>query len=47
MTFIIHYKNGRREVYVNHYDGNDEHERDSAWEDVHDIYPNADYIEEY
>ena len=27
MTFIIHFKDGHRESYSNHYDENDEHER--------------------
>ena len=47
MTFIIHFKDGHREPYSNHYDENDEHERDSAWDDVYRTFPNADYIEEF
>lgn len=35
MTFIVHFKDGHRETYSNHYDENDEHERDAAWDDVY------------
>lgn len=31
MTFIIHFKDGHRETYSNHYD---DPERDAAWDDV-------------
>lgn len=34
MTFIVHFKDGHREQYSNHYNEDDKHER------------NADYIEE-
>lgn len=44
MTFIIHFKDGRRETYNNRYD---EHERDAAWDDVYMRFPEADYIEEF
>ena len=37
MTFIIHFKDGHRETYSNHYDEND----------VYMTFPNADYIEEF
>lgn len=30
MTFIVHFKDGHRETYSNHYDENDEQERDAA-----------------
>ena len=30
MTFIIHFKDGHRETYNNHYNENNEHERDAA-----------------
>lgn len=30
MTFIIHFKDNHRETYSNHYDEDDEHERDAA-----------------
>lgn len=43
MTFIIHFKDGHRETYSNHYDENDEHERDAAWDDVYVAFPDADY----
>ena len=44
MTFIVWHKNGSREMYSNRYD---EHEVDTAWEDVYMTFPNADYIESY
>ena len=47
MTFIIHFKDGHRETYSNHYDENDDPERDAAWDDVYRTFPNADYIEEF
>lgn len=47
MTFIIHFKDGHRESYSNHYDENDEHERDGAWDDAYATFPDADYIEEF
>lgn len=47
MTFIIHFKDGHREQYSNHYDENIEHERDTAWDDVYMQFPDADYIEEF
>lgn len=30
MTFIIHFKDGHRETYSNHYDENDEHDLSSV-----------------
>lgn len=47
MTFIIHYKDGSRETYSNHYDKDDEMEVDAAWDDVYITFPNADYIEAF
>lgn len=47
MTFIIHFKDGHRETYGNSYDEYDEHERDAAWDDVYETFPNADYIEAF
>ena len=47
MTFIITNKDGSRTQYSNHYDEDDEHERDAAWDDVYMTFPNADYIEEF
>lgn len=47
MTFIVHFKDGHREQYSNHYDESDEAERDAAWDDVYNEFPNADYIEEF
>lgn len=45
MTFIVWHKNGTREQYSNRYDEDIEEERDLAWEDVRNTFPNADYIE--
>lgn len=47
MEFIVHFKDNHREHYSNNYDENDEHERDSAWDDVRMTFPNADYIEAF
>lgn len=47
MTFIIHHKDGTRETYSNRYDEDDEYQRDAAFDDVHMMFPNADYIEEF
>ena len=46
MRFFIHFKDGHRETYISNYDGDDEQEKDLAWEDVYMTYPEADYIEE-
>jgi hypothetical protein len=46
MTFIIHHKDGRREQYSNHYNENDEYERDAAFDDCYMRFPNC-YIEEF
>ena len=47
MTFIIHFKDNHRETYSNHYDEYDEHERDAAWDDAYETFPDADYIEAF
>ena len=47
MTFIITNKDGSKTQYSNHYDEDDEHERDAAWDDVYMTFPNADYIEQF
>lgn len=47
MTFIIFHKDGRRETYSNRYDEDKEHEVDAAWDDVYNMFPNADYIERF
>lgn len=44
MTFIV-WVNNNREQYSNKYDENNEEERDLAWEDVRNTFPNAEYIE--
>lgn len=47
MTFIIHFKNGRRKTYSNRYNENIEHERDAAWDDAYATFPDAEYIESF
>ena len=47
MTFIIHFKDGTRRQYSNHYDEYDEHQNDAGWDDVYMKFPDADYIEEF
>lgn len=47
MTFIIFHKNNRRTSYSNRYDEDDEQERDAAWDDVYDRFPDAEYIEAF
>lgn len=47
MTFIVHFKDGHREQYSNHYNEDDEYERDAAWDDVYMTFPDAEYIEEF
>lgn len=47
MTFIVHLKDGRRIQYSNHYDEDDEQQRDAAWDDVYMTFPDADYIESF
>lgn len=47
MTFIVHFKDGHREQYSNHYNEDDEHKRDAAWDDVYAAFPDADYIESF
>lgn len=47
MTFIIHFKDGTRKQYNNHYNEDNEYEHDAAWDDVYMRFPDADYIEEF
>lgn len=47
MTFIVFYKDGTRKTYSNRYDEDDEHQRDIAWDDVNQAFPDAEYIEEF
>lgn len=47
MTFIIHFADGHRKSYSNRYDESIEHERDAAWDDVYDKFPEAAYIESF
>lgn len=45
MTFNIHFPDGHRETYTNHYDESDEQQRDAAFDDAYTRYPHC-YIEE-
>ncbi len=47
MTFIIHFKDKPRQTYNTWHDESDEHQRDAAWDDVYDRFPDADYIEQF
>lgn len=47
MTFIIHFKNKPRQTYSNRFNEDDERQRDAAWDDVYDQFPDAEYIEEF
>ena len=47
MTFIIHFKDGHRETYSNHYDKDDEHKGDATWDNVYMTFPDTDYIEAF
>lgn len=47
MTFIIFFKDGHRETYSNRYDEDNEQDRDAAWDDAYDKYPDAEYIESF
>lgn len=46
MTFVVYYNNPpKRRTYSNWYNESDEYERDAAWDDVREQFPDADYIE--
>lgn len=47
MTFIIFLQNGERQQYSNRYNKDIEQERDAAWDDVYDKFPDAKYIEPF
>lgn len=47
MVFIIHLKDGKRKQYANRYNEEIEEERDAAWDDVYDKFPDAEYIESF
>lgn len=47
MTFIIHFKDGHRQMYHNRYEESIEHEADAAWDDVYATFPDAVYIESF
>jgi hypothetical protein len=46
MTFIIHHPDGRRETYNTHYNENNEHERDAAFDECYMKFPGC-YIEAF
>lgn len=46
MIFIIHHPDGRREQYSNHYNEDDEQERDAAFDDAYMTFPGC-YIEAF
>ena len=46
MIFIIHYPDGTREQYSNHYNENIESERDAAFDDAYMTFPDC-YIEPF
>lgn len=45
ITFIIHYKDGRRETAVSRYSEGTEQSLDAAWDWAYMMYPEAEYIE--
>jgi hypothetical protein len=47
MTFIVFLQNGKRQQYSNRYNEDIEQERDAAWDDVYDKFPDAEYIEPF
>lgn len=47
MIFIIHFKDGHRETYSNHYDENNEQKKDEVLDNVYMTFPDADYIEKF
>ena len=47
MTFIIHFKDGSRQTYSNRYNEDLEAERDAAYDDAYETFPDAEYIEAY
>lgn len=47
MTFIISHKDGTRELYSNRYNEDNEHEVDTAWDDVYSQFPDVEYIESF
>lgn len=47
MTFIIHFKDRRREYYSNRYNEAVEQEVDAAWDDVYSKFPDVEYIESF
>ena len=47
MTLIVHFKDGHREQYSNHYNEDDKHERDAAQDDTYTTFPDAEYIESF
>ena len=42
IVFIIHFKNGRRKQFISSYK-----DKDTAYDEVYKLFPNADYIETF
>ena len=47
ITFIVHFSNGKREIFPTNYSEDNEQEVDAAWDYVRSVYPNAEYIEQF
>ena len=42
IVFIIHFKNGRRKQFISSYK-----DRDAAYNEVYELFPDANYIETF
>jgi hypothetical protein len=47
MTFIVFFKDGHRETVSTSYREGIEREEDAAWDYIHSMYPEAEYIEHF
>lgn len=47
ITFIVFHKNGHRETVVSRYEEGSEQNLDVAWDWIYDMYPDAEYIEQF
>ena len=45
ISFIVFYKDGRRETVTSQYEEGSEQNLDAAWDWVYMMYPEAEYIE--
>ena len=45
ISFIVLYKDGRRETVTSRYEEGSEQNLDAAWDRVYMMYPEAEYIE--